>query len=129
MPARGAWNPQSARLLQLAGTLLVALYLLFIGGAFDATVRFRVQLLNYVAGSGLALVWLALRWTRRQSWQASGLELPLLLLAGTQWVAVLTSAQPRLSLEWAAGIVTWSAALCILYDLLATGWPSAAAGR
>src|SRR5258707_1985248 len=124
MQARGALSPKSVRLLQLSVTLLATLYMLSVGGTFDATVRFRVQLLNFVAGSVLALAWAAVRLARRKAWQASGLELPLLLFAGTQWAAVLTSAQPRLSLEWAAGTMAWGAAVCILYDLLASGWRS-----
>src|SRR5260221_4433498 len=118
-----ALSPQSVRLLQLAATLLVALYMLLIGGTFDATLRFRVQLLNYAAAAALALLWLILRLWRRQPWRRSGIELPLLLFAGSQWVAVITSAQPRLSLEWAASVVAWSAAFSIVYDLLAGGWP------
>ena len=118
-----AWSPQSTRLLQLAATLLIALYMLFIGGTFDATIRFRVQLLNTVAGGALALLWLGVRLAQRQGWRTSGLELPLLLFAATQWVTLLTSAQPRLGLEWAAGCLAWTAAFCILYNLLASGWP------
>jgi O-antigen ligase len=123
MHSRGLLSPKFIRLLQLAITLLAVLYMLLIGGTFDATVRFRVQLLNYVAGCALALVWLTFRVAKRKTWQASGLELPLLLFAATQWAALLTSAQPRLGLEWAAGLITWGAAFCIVYDLLASGWP------
>src|SRR5579859_507399 len=123
MPARAALSPTFIRLLQLAMTLLAMLYMLFIGGTFDATLRFRVQLLNYVAGSALAVIWLASRILRRMSWQTSGLELPLLLFTATQWAALVTSAQPRLGLEWAGGLVAWGAAVCILYDLLSSGWP------
>src|ERR1700674_388634 len=123
MQARAQVSPQIAQRLQLAATLLVVLYMLFIGGTFDATIRFRVQLLNFVAASVLGLVWLAARLARRKSWFVSGLELPLLLFASTQWAALVTSAQPRLGLEWAAGTVAWAVTFCILYDLLASGWP------
>ena len=87
MPARAPLSPNFMRLLQLAVTLLAMLYMLFIGGTFDATLRFRVQLLNYLAGSALALAWLAARFLGRKSWQTSGLELPLFLFAATQWAA------------------------------------------
>src|SRR5262249_21269433 len=125
MTTRRALSPEFTRALQLAATLLAVIYMVLIGGTFDATLRFRVQLLNYVAAAALALLWLGLRWARGQPWRQSGVELPLLLFVATQWVADATSAQPRLSLESAAGVVAWSAAFCIVYDLLAGGWPRA----
>ncbi|MCC7359370.1 MAG: O-antigen ligase family protein [Anaerolineales bacterium] len=116
-------SPEGLRLLQLALTLLAALYLLFAGGTFDATLRYRVKLLNFAAGLALAGAWLLLRRRQRRPLAASGLEGPLVLLAASQWLAVATSLRPRLSLEWAAGLLAWVVAFWLLHDVLARGWP------
>ncbi|MGH2522451.1 MAG: O-antigen ligase family protein, partial [Anaerolineales bacterium] len=112
-----------AHLLQLAATLLVALYMLLIGGSFDATVRFRVQLLNALAAGVLALAWLIIRLRQRARLAHTGRELSLLAFVLSQWVAAGTSAQPRLSFEFAASVTAWSIAFLILCDVLASGWP------
>jgi tetratricopeptide (TPR) repeat protein len=123
MATRARLSPQFVRLLQLAVTLLMIIYMLLIGGTFDATVRFRVQMLNFVAGSGVALAWLIPRLWQRQRLKPIGLEWPLLVFAGTQIVALLTAVQPRLALEPVATLLVWCAALFILCDLLANSWP------
>ena len=116
-------SPEGLRLLQLALTLLAALYLLFAGGTFDATLRYRVKLLNFVAGVVLAAAWLGLRWRQRRPLAATGLEWPLLIFAASQWLAVATSLRPRLSLEWAASLLAWIVAFGLLHDVLVRGWP------
>jgi O-antigen ligase len=54
---------------------------------------------------------------------ATGLEWPLAAFAVSQWLAVATSMQPRLGLEWAAGLTAWLAAFWLVHDLLRAGWP------
>ena len=120
---RRAWSPGSTRLLQLAATLLVTIYMLFIGGTFAASVVFQAQLLNFLGAAGLGLVWLLVRLIQRRRLQATGLEVALLVFAASQWLAVFTSVQPRLGLEWAASVTAWIAAFVIVSDLLANGWP------
>jgi hypothetical protein len=51
-------SPHFTRLLALAATLLTLIYMLYIGGSFDATVRFRPQLLNTVLAAGVGAAWL-----------------------------------------------------------------------
>lgn len=114
--------PRLARSLQLAVTLFVAVYMLFVGGTFDAGLRYPVQLLNTVLAGSLGLTWAAVRLTRRPRLAPTGLEWPLALFAAGQWLVLLTSAQPRLGLEWAGSVTAWSAALLILHDLLRRGW-------
>jgi O-antigen ligase/Tfp pilus assembly protein PilF len=109
--------------LALALTLLVTFYMLFVGGAFDATVRFQVQLLNAVAAGALALVWLVGRWRQRATVRATGLEWPLVALALSQWLATLISAQPRLSAEATLNLTAWLMAFVVVCDVLASGWP------
>ncbi len=116
-------SPRFIRLLQLAATLLVVIYMLLIGGSFDATLRFRVQLLNAAAAGALACGWLAIRLKQRARLRATGLEGPLILFIGSQWLAALLSAQVRLSLEAAANITAWAIAFLVLCDILASGWP------
>jgi tetratricopeptide (TPR) repeat protein len=116
------FSPEGQRLLQLALTLLVALYVLLAGGTFDATLRFRVKLLNLLAGSMLAAVWLVMRWRQRRPLAATGLEWPLVAFVVSQWLAVATSLRPRLGLEWAAGLLAWSVLLWLLHDVLTRGW-------
>jgi O-antigen ligase len=115
-------SPRFTRLWQLAATLLVVIYMLLIGGSFDATLRFRVQLLNAAAAGALAFGWLALRLKQRARLRATGLEGPLILFIGSQWLAALLSPQVRLTLEAAANITAWAIAFLILYDVLASGW-------
>jgi tetratricopeptide (TPR) repeat protein len=127
-PARAVGHlvsPGFGRRLQLAMTLLVAVYMLLIGGTFDAGLRFRVQLLNTLAAGLIAVTWLAMRSRRGGLLARTGLEWPLALFALSQWLALLTSAQPRLGLEWAASVTAWGAALLILGDVLRQGWPRA----
>jgi tetratricopeptide (TPR) repeat protein/O-antigen ligase len=118
-------SPHFTRLLQLATTLLVVLYMVFIGGSFDAVVRFRVQLLSTLAGGALVMAWLALRLRQRARIARSGLEWPLLVMAAGQWLAALAAPQPRLSFETAASVTAWAIVFIVLYDLLAQGWPRA----
>lgn len=116
-------SPATQRLLALTLTLLITFYMVFIGGAFDATVRFRVQLLNTLAAGGLALVWLIVRWRQKAAVRASGLEWPLIVFALSQWLATATSAQPRLSAESTLTLTAWLTAFVIVCDVLARGWP------
>jgi tetratricopeptide (TPR) repeat protein len=122
---RRIWSPSSTRLAQLAATLLVAAYMLFVGGTFAATLVYEVKRLNLLLGGGLALIWLLVRLKQRRPLRAIGIEWALLAFVLSQWVAVLTSAQPRLGLDWAASLFVWFAVLVILADLLANGWPRA----
>jgi tetratricopeptide (TPR) repeat protein len=122
---RRMWSPSSTRLAQLAATLLAAAYMLFVGGTFAATLVFEVKRLNLLLGGGLALIWLLVRLKQRRPLRATGIEWALLAFVLSQWVAVLTSAQPRLGLDWAASLFVWFAVLMILADLLANGWPRA----
>jgi O-antigen ligase len=116
-------SPDFVPLLQVALTLLAAVYMLLIGGTFDASLRYRVQLLNTVLAGVLALGWLTVRLMRRERIASTGLEWPLAFFALSQWVSLMTSAQPRLSLEWVAAVTAWCASLFVLCDLLRTGWP------
>jgi len=102
---------------------LVVIYMLLIGGSFDATLRFRVQLLNAVAAAALAFGWLAIRLKQRARLRGTGLEEPLILLIGSQWLAALLSPQVRLTLEAASNITAWAIAFLVLCDVLASGWP------
>jgi tetratricopeptide (TPR) repeat protein len=120
-----AGRPRVVRLVQLALTLLAAVYVLFIGGTFDAGLRYRVQLLNTLLGSLVGLAWLGWHLLRGDRVRATGLEWPLVFFALSQWLALATSAQPRLGLEWVASVTVWCAALVILHDLLRAGWPHA----
>lgn len=115
--------PATQRLLALALTWLITFYIVFIGGAFDATVRFRVQLLNALAAGSLALLWLVIRWRQKTAVRASGLEWPLIALALSQWLATAASAQPRLSAESTLHLTAWIVACVIVCDLLGRGWP------
>jgi O-antigen ligase len=123
MSLRRLWTPTTTRLLQLALALLVVQYMLLIGGSFGASIVFAAQRLNLVAGAILALGWLLVRLAQRRPLHLTGLEIPLLALILSQWLAVLTSTQPRLGLDWAASVTTWGLALFILADCLAGGWP------
>jgi O-antigen ligase len=111
--------------LRLTLTLLAAGYMVLVGGSFAATGDYRVQLLNTVMGGAAALVWCAVRWHQRARLTAVGLELALALFALSQWLALVTSTQPRLGLEWAASVTAWACTLLILCDLLSSGWPRA----
>lgn len=99
------------------------IYMVLIGGAFNATVSFRVQLLNALAASLIALLWLGTRFWQRRSVSMTGLEIALILFVGVQWFTAFTSLQPRLSLEQAATTTAWALAFIILVDLLANNWP------
>ncbi len=121
-PARSFLSPGSTRLLQLALTLLVALYMLLAGGTFDATLRYRVKLVNTLAATLLVALWLCVRWRQRRPLAASGLEWALVAFALSQWVAVATSLRPRLSLEWAASCLVWVVSVWLLHDVFSRGW-------
>jgi Tfp pilus assembly protein PilF/O-antigen ligase len=123
MSFRRTWSPNSIRLLQLAATMLVTIYMLLIGGSFAASVVFQLQQLNFLAAGSLGLVWLLVRLIQRRRLQPTGLELGLLVFAASQWLAVFTSVQPRLGLEWAASVIAWIAAFLIVSDLITHGWP------
>src|SRR5688572_8063702 len=118
-------SPAFRRLLQLAVTMFVAVYMLCLGGTFDASLRYRVQLLNTIGGALIGLVWLVVRHRQGGRIAVTGLEWPLTIFALSQWLALLTSAQPRLGLEWVASVTMWTAALLIVCDLLRRGWPRA----
>src|SRR5258708_2085193 len=107
MVLRRRGSPASTRLVQLALSLLMVLYMAFVGGAFAAGPVYEVKLLNFLVGSGLALVWLIVRLKRRRPLLATGLELPLVAFVLSQWVALMASPQPRLGLDWAASLVVW----------------------
>ncbi len=113
-------SPHFTSLLKLAATFLLVIYMLLIGGSFDATIRFRAQLLNAVGATIIAIIWLTAR--RRARLNTTGLELSLLAFAASQWVAAATSAQPRLSLEAAVSATAWMTAFIIACDLLMLGW-------
>lgn len=114
-------SPQFTSLLRLAATLLVVVYMLFIGGSFDATIRFRVQLLNAIGATMIALLWLASRLRQRARLVATGLEWPVLAFALSQFVATAASAQPRLSLEAAVSATVWITVFIITCDLMIFG--------
>lgn len=123
--AVGGFSPQFVPLWQLALSLLIALYMLFIGGTFDAGLRYRVQLLNTLAAALLGLGWLILRSRPGGRVNMTGLEWPLGVFALSQWLALLTSTQPRLGLEWVASVTFWAIGLLLLIDSLRAGWPRA----
>ena len=108
--------------MQLAMSLLVAVYMLLIGGTFDAGLRYRVQLLNTILAALLALTWLVVRSSQRKAIAYTGLEWPLGLFVAGQWLALATSAQARLGLEWVASVTAWAAVFLILCDTLGSGW-------
>lgn len=111
-------SPHFTSLLKLAATFLLVIYMLLIGGSFDATIRFRVQLLNAIGATIIALLWLASRLRQRARLIAIGLEWSLLALALSQFVAAAASAQPRLSLEAAVSATAWISAFIITCDLM-----------
>jgi len=123
MVKRQILSPHFTSLLELAGTLLVGVYMILIGGSFNATVSYRVQLLNTIAASVIAIVWISRRVYQRKPLLATGLEIPLALFVGSQWLSIITSVQPRLSVESALTTTVWVLAFIILSDLLANGWP------
>lgn len=123
MNQRRLFSPHFTSLLQLTATLLIVGYMLFIGGSFNATVNYRVQLLNAIGASLIAIVWLIGHLRQRSAIAQTGLELPLTLFVLSQWSAALTSAQPRLSLEQAATSTAWAIVFIVICDLLAHGWP------
>jgi tetratricopeptide (TPR) repeat protein len=116
-------SPHFTRLLQLATTLLAIIYMVYIGGTFDATVRFRPQLLDTVLAAGIGVAWLAARLKTRSRIKATGLEWPLIALVASQWIATAASLAPRLSIETTASLTLWAVAFIILCDLFAQGWP------
>ena len=116
-------SPNFTRLLTLAATLLALVYMLYIGGSFDATVRFRPQLLNTVLAAGVGAGWLAARLRARARVKLTGLEWPLLALVVSQWLATAAASTPRLSLETTASLTLWALGFLILCDLFAQGWP------
>jgi tetratricopeptide (TPR) repeat protein len=120
---RRALSPASVRLVQLAAALLVVQYMLLIGATFGASIIYAAQRLNLLCGAALAMIWLLVRVVQRRSLSLTGLEPPLLIFGASQWLAVITSIQPRLGLDWAASVTTWIVFFFILFDLLATGWP------
>ena len=120
---RRVLSPASVRLGQLALTLLIVLYMLLIGGTFAASVLFVAQRLNLVASASLALIWLLVRLVQRRPLKWTGLETAMLLFAASQWLAVLTSVEPRLGLDWAGTVTTWVVFFFILTDVLDSGWP------
>jgi tetratricopeptide (TPR) repeat protein len=103
--------------------MLVTIYMLLIGASFAAAVVFQAQLLNFLGAASLGLAWLLVRLLQRRRVQPTGLELGLLVFAASQWLAVFTSVQPRLGLEWAASVSAWIAAFLIVSDLVTHGWP------
>jgi tetratricopeptide (TPR) repeat protein len=123
MSQRRLLSPHFTSLLQLAATLLIVVYLLLIGGSFNATVNYRVQLLNALGAGGLGLGWLAWHLRSRSPITPIGLELPLVLFVLSQWIATFTSAQFRLSLEQTSTTTVWAISFIIFCDLLAQGWP------
>ncbi len=125
MNLRRAWTPATTRLLQLGLAMLVVQYVLLIGGVFGAALVFPAQRLNLLGSAVLGLAWLGVRLVQRRPLQWTGLEWPLLAFAASQWLTLLTSAQPRLGLDWAASVTTWIVAFFILADLLVNGWPRA----
>lgn len=98
-------------------------YMLLIGGTFDATLRFQVQLLNAGLAGVLAILWLTLRIKQKGKLRFTGLEWPLLAFSLSQWIATATSAQPRLSLEAAINVTAWSIAFLIVCDIFRDSWP------
>jgi tetratricopeptide (TPR) repeat protein/O-antigen ligase len=123
MVKRPLFSPHFTSLLQLAGTLLVGAYMILIGGSFNATVSYRVQLLNAIVASVIAIIWVSRRAYQRKSLIATSLEIPLALFVGSQWLSVISSAQPRISVEGALTTTAWVLAFIVLGDLLANGWP------
>jgi|GEM_PF-2302147 len=116
-------SPHFTNLSQLALTLLIILYMLFIGGSFDATVRFRTQLLNAVGASAIAILWLILRWRAGKKIEAIGLEIPLAIFVVAQIISTLASPQMRLSADGLFTTISWVMLFIIFCDLLANGWP------
>jgi len=119
------WSPAATRRLQLAASLLVVLYMLFVGGTFAASLVYEVKLLNALVGGALVLAWIAARLIQRRALVLTGIELPLVAFAASQWIAVAASVQPRLGLDWAAGLLAWIIFFWLVTDLLANGWPRA----
>jgi tetratricopeptide (TPR) repeat protein len=109
--------------MQLALTMLVVQYILVIGGTFGASIIFSAQRLNLIGSAGLGLGWLVVRLMQRRRVTLMGLEWPMLILVASQWLAVITSTQPRLGLDWAASLTTWMVCFLILADLIANSWP------
>src|SRR5258708_20345799 len=97
--------------------------MLLIGGTFAASVLYVAQRLNLVVSASLALVWLLVRMSQRRPLRWSGLETGVLVFAASQWLAVLTSVEPRLGLDWAGTVTTWVVFFFILIDVLDSGWP------
>ena len=115
-------SPHFTNLLQLAVTLLIVLYMLFIGGSFDATVRFRTQMLNAVGASVIATLWLITRWRAGEKLKATGLEIPLAIFVVAQIISTVASPQIRLSADGLFTTITWAIMFIILCDLLANSW-------
>lgn len=122
MITRPILSPHFTNLLQFAITLLVILYMLFIGGSFDATVRFRTQLLNAISASVLAILWLSIRWRAGEKLKTSGLEIPLAIFVVAQIISTVASPQMRLSADGLFTTITWAILFIILCDLLANSW-------
>jgi tetratricopeptide (TPR) repeat protein len=122
MITRRTLSPHFTNLLQFAITLLVILYMLFIGGSFDATVRFRTQLLNAVGASVIAILWFIIRWRSGEKLKATGLEIPLAIFVVAQTISTLASPQVRLSADGLFATISWAILFIIFCDLLANSW-------
>lgn len=122
MTTRRTLSPHFTNLWQFAITLLVILYMLFIGGSFDATVRFRTQLLNAIGASVIAILWLIIRWRSGEKLKAAGLEIPLAIFVVAQIISTLASPQVRLSADGLFTTITWAILFIIFCDLLANSW-------
>src|SRR5262245_59072112 len=99
-----AWMAAITRRLRLALSLIVVLYTVLLGGSFAASIVYAAQALNFAGSAALTLGWLVVRLAQRRRVALTGLEWPLLIFAGSQWLALLFSMQPRLGLDWAATV-------------------------
>lgn len=122
MTTRRILSPHFTNLFRLAVTLLVILYMLFIGGSFDATVRFRTQLLNALGASVITVTWLFVRWRAGEKLKTTGLEIPLAIFVLAQIISTVASPQMRLSADGLFATISWGIMFIILCDILAHGW-------
>jgi len=123
MPVRFRLSPHFTILMRFAGAMFITLYMLLIGGSFDASVRFQVQLLNALGALLLGGVWLNIRTRQNTTLQLTGLELPVILFVLSQWVAGGASSFARLALEPAVNATAWALVFIIFTDMLNAGWP------
>jgi tetratricopeptide (TPR) repeat protein/O-antigen ligase len=114
--------PQVVYLLVEAGLILGLAYFTFIGGAFAGIYLYGPRPISQAIVVAIIGAWLASKFLRLESWPATPLDRPLVLVLAVVVMASLFSKYPRLSLDSALVIFAYALVFWFVYEQVQADW-------